>query len=483
MGIANNFRNAFNKVFGKSKDTKETSAPIVEDSIDLSDSFLAGIEDFVWVDAEKLNQEEKAERAKITDRLQNFALTERLAHSVAGAYGAPLRHGNEIIKIKERTDTDEIPYKVIKIQTQSSGLVGEILVPVDAKQSQNIYINWVGTYNLSTALADLERAPGEESYRNDEQNIIKQINQAVKSFHDISKEKSKIMISGHSLGGALAQQNFHSIQRSIATHLYEDNLQKGDVETCGKWIESEKNYRLALSAKEQHTHQELTADIRTHLTPKYIDSITLGAWNSAGVLKAVENSSNELAGIISESGVQQRALFGMVGGDAVQRTGEGSVLSNVSAEDAEVTLAKVDIGQEGFYKSLLLSLLGATTATASCMVLGVPAAILGGLAFGMLPLAKSTAIAHTACHFTAEDFDKIKCQLFQNDTPQSRQIIHQKLTNKSAFLQWSPVKTAQKGLHYLMSRFIDSKKAPIVETCLEQNEKNHQEQRTAGLTV
>lgn len=463
LGIGHFLANAYKRMFGEAhspSETKQPSKPLAQS--ELSDADL--INDFVWVDAEQLNAQEAAEREKITAQLREFALTEKLSHTEHGAYGAPKRSEHDVIEIKDQTNTDATPYKILKIKTNKNGLVAEVFIPIDTTQSQNIYINWTGTHNLNTVLADLERAPGEESYRSQELSIIKQLNNIIKEFHSTSKKKANIIVTGHSLGGALAQQSFHSLQRAIAHNIYEKELNKNEMSISKKWIESEKEYRTSLKSQAEHTRQDIPKDVRSHLNNAHIGSLTLGVWNSAGVLKAIENSSNQLAGLITQSGIKQRALFGMVGGDSIQKTGEGSILSNVSSDEADVIIAKIDKGHEGYYKKLIFGVLGATTASASCILLGLPIAILGGLAFGMLPMAKSTMQAHSETHFSDReslDFSNIKCQYFQNNSPEGRKVIHAKLTNKSEFLQWSPVKSAQKGLHFLLSKFTSASTSEV----------------------
>lgn len=407
---------------------------------------------------------------KSTTRLEDFSLVEKLSHSdEIGAYGAPSRKEGELVFILDQTSNLSVPHKVIKLKTASTGLVGEIFVPVDPTQSQQIYINWTGTHSLGTMLADLERAPGEDSYRNEEIEILNQLNTVLKNFGKETNLKANIVVSGHSLGGALAQQNWHSIQRAIACNLYEENLDKGDLATCGQWVQAERQFRADIQSKEKHIGVDLPKKIRSQLTAEHVQSITLGVWNSAGVLKAIENNSNQLASMVNKAGIQQRALFGMVGGDAVQTTGEGSVLTNIGSEVAAVSLIKINKGCEGYHKEKTFGLLSGTAiAAAGCLLVGSTPLALMGLTLGMLSVTKSTVTAHTSKHFiNSTSTNELDYQLYTNTTDESRKIIQKKLTNKSTILQCSPIKAAQRGLYFLLSNVIESKKSIQMPVVLE----------------
>jgi len=192
------------------------------------------------IDASRLNAEVK-QRITITKQLKDFSLTEALAHSDlgGGAYGAPKRKNHQTVEIKGSTEEPGILYRVVKLNTNASGLVGEILCPVDPKQSDQIIVNWTGTHNGGTLLADLERAPGEDSYRAAEIELLNQINTQVAAHTAQTQQPVNLLITGHSLGGALAQLNFHSLQRATAMHSYSNNLQHKLQHHCPQWIAAE----------------------------------------------------------------------------------------------------------------------------------------------------------------------------------------------------------------------------------------------------
>jgi len=435
-------------------------------------SLLGSIDDFVWIDVEELNKEEAQQRAEYTESLSQFAFIETLAHSEAGAYGAPTREKNTIVSIKDPNNGEIIDYNVTPIKTKSTGLVAEIFTPVDSSKSNQLCINWAGTHSLGTALADLEKTPGEKSFRNEEFSILEQINNTVGHFATQSNNKVNVMITGHSLGGSLAQQCFHSMQRALATNIFQEQLENGNLDDAAIWIKSEQAYREDLGSKRANMLKEIPNDIRSNLRSENIASLSIGTWNSAGVLKAVETNSNTLAGYISKAGINLKGLFGMVGGDAVQTTGQGNILSNVAPEEANIQVLKVDKNQEGYLGKVFLSVAGAAIGSsiglagaaisAPVMLLLAPISILGGVSLAMLPMAKTTALAHTSRHFSSEE-DKaaMKCELYSNTTPENRKIIQDKLTNKSALLQNTVLRAAQRGMYKALNLFINTEDSSV----------------------
>lgn len=460
MGFLSSIKNTVSRFLPNFWSKKEAPMPSL---VPQKRAPIKVVNDFVWVDENEINENDAQERAYIESKLKNFSKTELLAHSRTGAYGAPSREEEATVDIANK-EGQMIDYKIVPIQTISTGLVGEIFVPSNPTDDNHIYINWTGTHSLGTILADLEKAPGEESYRKEEYSILSQINDVVREYSQASDQKAKLVVTGHSLGGALAQNNIHSIQRAIATNAYEQARDAGNTDIASQWINAEKNFRKNIRKKSKKDTKDMPEHVRTHLSSEHVSSIKLGVWNAAGIHKAVSDSSNELAPILTAAGVKQKALFGMVAGDGVQQTGQGSVFSNVDKRDVKIDLIKMDAkAEEGFYKKLGLSPLGIAATTAGSLLLGAPLAIFGGLAVAFARFGISTGKAHTSKHFVTENGQMHDFKLYNNSTLEGRNIIEDKLNKKSSILQFRPLRIAQKGLYYAMNQFVPATKQELAQ--------------------
>lgn len=408
------------------------------------------IDHFDWENqSARASMSEIRAREAVKQELKMFAFTEALAHSDEGAYGALARNDGDVITI------NGIAYRTSAIRTRYTGLIGEILVPLVPSPEHAVCINWMGTYSAGTALADFESTPGADSYRKDEALILAQINAAVGDYRAKTEHKVDLMFTGHSLGGALAQMTIQSVTRSIATNL--NDTHKEDDEITETFLRSEIQYREASKGKGVG---RIPRASRTHLNAESVGSITLGVWNSAGVSHAVENNTNQLAGIVSNAGVQINAMFGMVAGDGVQRTGQGSVFSNTSDKEARVSILKVK-GFEGYGKKCLF--FGASALAGAGLLISGAAipigigALLGGVVIGLTPIVKATLDGHISNHFVGDKKNKVEATLFRNNTPMGQKAVCDKLTNKSPLWNMTMGKVGFKGLHFALRGFISRK--------------------------
>jgi hypothetical protein len=399
--------------------------------------------------------------------LKEFEYIESIAHAVA--YQAPARKSGEVFHIKD-VDGINRAYSVRKIITDHTGLVGEILIPAKSNSESKIIISWTGTHNMGSLHVDLQRAPGEDSYRKREHQILGQINDAVGIVFEKTKMPVAISVTGHSLGGALAQLTINTCQRAIAENLHDQFLVTNQIVKAIqiKKIKSDFKKQIDAHADFPVNQNEIPHELRNNLT--HVSQLTIGTWNSAGILKAVERNSNVLAQLLESVGVHQVARFGMVKGDGVQMSGEGSIFSKAPASD--VKILKVKIHESGLKETLVkVALLGlaamgivsvgfshwrsddalnkcekpkkkaatdeAVSGTGFCV-----AAIVGLIGVQMI----SQIRKHTATHFQGEMTSPINYKIYHNNSQVEQQKLKQKLQDKSILLQTMP---AQYGLYCL----------------------------------
>ena len=87
-----------------------------------------------------------------------------------------------------------------------------------------------------------------------------------------------------------------------------------------------------------HINKEIKID------PNLIQELHIGAWNSAGVINSIMNSSNQCSPILAGKGIKTFGHFCFVSGDFVQTTGHGSVLSDTHNNCSQVAILDIKIG-------------------------------------------------------------------------------------------------------------------------------------------
>lgn len=317
------------------------------------------------------------------EALVEFRASELVGHNVAYKVAKNEDKYKRVVvvdkagKVLENYSIKEI--KVIKNDKRDLGLKGLILVPETEKNQPitPLYITWAGTHSNASMNADLERTPGEESYRLGEDQVLKQI---ITTIEEINKPV-KIVICGHSLGGALSQLSFHSLQRIIAKNIKNEELQKKvtffDEKFCQK-----------LSKITPH-HRDLS---EIKIDPSLIKELSVDVWNSAGVLTPVVDHSNELAGLLVYSGIPLYANFGLVGGDMLQAIGQGCILNQVNANGVKIKILKIN-------PSALTSV--ATLGAAGLTFFGSVGLFASFVCLGaiIVKALKDKKVAHTKHHF------------------------------------------------------------------------------------
>jgi hypothetical protein len=220
---------------------------------------------------------------------------------------------------------------------QEQSLLGNIFI---AKNKNEIYpvmhIEWRGSQTQESWLSDAQRGPGFDSFFAHEDEILSQITDAVKVANKkAGGERIHVIISGHSLGGALAQTTLNSIQRAICRSMGED----------GKRLNT--NYDAAVEAdiiKSKYATSKLITEHQSSINKVVIPhdavaSIHAVTFNSAGVLQPVGDSSNDCSRFLKEqAGISSHLHAHQNNRDVVQATGQATILTRISNNQADVEL-------------------------------------------------------------------------------------------------------------------------------------------------
>lgn len=339
--------------------------------------------------------------------INTFAWTERLSHYLA--YESLKRHTTEETQVPSEQGAFS-PYVAEKHISPDKGLVFEVLIPVHVTPDEPVvvYLTFTGTHSKETFLADWERAPGEECFRKSEQYLIwKHLNDAIGALSQKVSRKIDLVFIGHSLGGVFAQLAFHSVQRAIM-------MNQQEVSPDHEWLQAEIDFREALKSHYLDVYQEFSYNLRKHISLEHIRSLTLGAWNSAGVVVPVEENSLVLAKKLTALGVSQRAFYGLIEGDLFQILGQATVLNEVPPEDAELHVVKFNRREDWVHKKTSHKLSSASTS-----------ANLGGLGFLALWYMNFREIfdIHSVPTINTEQIQEsveIKFEYYQNNTEAGR---------------------------------------------------------------
>lgn len=430
------------------------------------DDFL---DDFVIISDEEV----KKERALLSE----FALGEELAHR----WAYQDQKDKQTIKIKEE-DGIEREYQVLKLHTNTNKILAHMYIPSGSNSSSKVYVNFTGTCSGATVHADLEAFPGEQSFQKNKDLIMHQVNWALGEVAKKTGQPVDLTVSGHSLGGALAQQFFAESLRYSALG-YDDELQKlkerGNLNSKAKKEITETRDRIhkedAKLAGYIQAQYGIEKDKKILPVPpsvcrenfKQVGQMRICTWNAAGVSKEVERFANKTANLLVKQGKKITGRFGMVGGDGVQCTGAGTVLSDTKADVANL---KMDCGKEGLTGTLLQGLLGGAAAGATAgMVLGPVGAVVGGTIGVLIPSLRPTAQAHMSYHFNQNGKAEQPYELIRNDTKEGHDKVKARLQNKSKVLQNPVMKAGVFFLHKV--GYAGSYMKNAVGACFSQPEK------------
>ncbi len=276
-------------------------------------------------------------------RLENrFAKVQEDAMYAAYRYN-PYNHsdnsvrpvGTNVVQIKSDNGRTQ-PYRVREIKVEAKGLVGEILVPVKPIPGQpaQIYVNWAGTHDMPTIMADLETSAGEDSFQQHAPEINAMISKAIEDVVEVTGHPVDLSFNGHSLGGGLAQRSFQDFQRCLCHH---------DRDALSE------EHRTLLDEQERklstiyHVNREPTA---IGVGFSNIRKMKIGTYNATGVLDEVAANCDALAKIAHAQGAELEAYFGHVIDDVVQATGQSTIFAEMDPDIASVYMMLKELPSE-----------------------------------------------------------------------------------------------------------------------------------------
>lgn len=353
--------------------------------------------------------------------LEGFRSGELMGHDIAYRIAqAPNQYTQVIVNDQQDKFLESYSIKEIIANKENgdrdTALMGSILIPdALADEQPIIYINWTGTHNKGTLNADKERAPGEESYRRCEDQILKQVIESIDEVYAKHKKPVKLVFSGHSLGGALAQLCFHSCQRAIAQSFNDQSIQE---KIASEEIAFKKGLDEAASLFKLSLHHRSLEKLT--IQKEKISGLQIDNWNSPGVLIAVEKYSNSLSSIITKnSEITHIANVGIVSGDIVQTAGQGMILSEVGENGALVNAIKIYPEKMNMYSTLAAPVGGWLTGGALAPLVGL-GTMTGGAGVALVVLVavlKSKADVHRLHHFKETERPQQTYKMYRSHHP------------------------------------------------------------------
>ena len=393
-------------------------------------------------------------------------------------------------------------YKTYSLINQQ-GFVSMALVPAAAdKQDLEVKVLFRGTHDIGSAILDIEQyGAGYKSYRNHEAALLTKLNNIVGKVKadarasGVQSPRISITAGGHSLGGALTQNFYASIIKAKLLPIYKKY--RGEPEQLRALLMPIVSKQIAYEAAMKYQKITKSDDI-TALANKRIDYLLKSLAKYAGKQQSVadqqqarktKNKSEiakedavqledhhlaELAGmnfaIVNSAGaafkIHDVAADGlallqdqnpqaikpsftniMVGGDAVQQTGQTTVSASLPAEHIAVDTVKIDCGLEGRNKRLLISA-AAFEAAKNLLNLTPGGANLKPPRIeddpGLSAIVDNLREAHCKIHFD-DPKQTIKCDLLSNADDTAKEQVKE-LTTKVAIVKSQAYQAAKKHI-------------------------------------
>ena len=348
-----------------------------------------------------------------------YASYEILAHWLAYKLVSEFHLGCAICSILDQDGLSRM-YHPIKLLTKSPGLYCFILLPHDAtNQNSRIHIVFAGTLNESGLERDLEYGgAGQESFMLEREGLLQQINDMVATVYARTKQKIKLSISGHSLGGSDAQNCAALVIKALAHNLDDSR------HVCVYAHKFRPEYRAQLVN---------------------IESIDIAHLNSSGVAEVVAQECTFDASFLAKYANVVINLHALrVKDDAIHFTGQARILANVASNVANVEVLYISFAQKIVYNPLnLLRTLGAT--------------LLQSL-YAVSNFKDSIALAHCSFHFS-DDGDNEIFTYHNNSNEFGRKMVEEHLTKRSYLDNSLPAYAAKSLLHKALNTYYSSSRS------------------------
>lgn len=233
-------------------------------------------------------------------------------------------------------------YRAINIRTlledgtQDQSILGKIYVPNEDSYYPMVYIAWRGSQTRESWLSDTQRTAGLESYLRHEAEVLTQVREAIGEVALKQNRPVNVVTTGHSLGGALSQLSFNSLQRALVRGMGGHTLDESYIESL------ERNLKGHFPKATLRTHYKNAQSVS--INPEWVHSMHVATFNSPGVLKSIEDSSNACSRFLASqpNPIGQHGHFSLAKSDIVQAHGDSHVLTDLEHNQAEVEMLYID---------------------------------------------------------------------------------------------------------------------------------------------
>jgi hypothetical protein len=401
----------------------------------------------------------------VTKSIQNAIMMNRLIHREYLAHtlayvdkdidGNPLEDGS-VIRVPSFSSISGkmVDATVHKIETGHDSLVGYVLEINDHESTPRVEILFRGTHNVASAHMDLESGgAGAKSYHEARERIISQINAVVEHVAVKSGGRVILGVSGHSLGGALAQRCIADIACSMVQN--DADLRVSNKPATTSKINAESaNHIIDLANK-----SGFAAENRNHLNIHNILKLELAAFNSTGVDDKTYHQAHYFSEYLQNSfyGYKQGKSFSITADyclnsrDGVQQTGSKNIFANCPFTN--LNLFKFNPPRNG-YKQLATGVAAGLAATS----FGPLGMLLAGI--GVYKGA-GTCDSHTAKHASFENYNLVLnnkvFEIYSNKKPNNggrdpigEAKISQQLLGRKSFVANNSISMIfTSGLHFI----------------------------------